>query len=338
MRKSVLFAVIILNLLLLILLGCAKKLYEHINPFDPLAPKINSSTNSNTPPTPPSYSTGSISFNKSLYYTLKSNALITLSDADLTLGTQDINVKSTSDPSGITLTLNKSGSVYTGLLGFTNNTSAPGRKIRVANGDTITATYNDANPTGDRLAYATWITNTSSTQYFWIYSDVHASDFLYDQSNPPVDFGGKLGTWPTVGGPTLSDDTVEVPSGGGSKSLKIVYGAAGGCYWLFCDNSYVVTDENFSAFVNGHLNFWVKSTVNCEIKLEDNDGVGASAVSQYLNNVTTLDGTWRYVSIPLSYYYNGGTWLNFSRLKVVIGVHYTTGATVWIDEIHFTSN
>ncbi|HPR63410.1 MAG TPA: S8 family serine peptidase [Thermoanaerobaculia bacterium] len=73
---------------------------------------------------------------------------VTVSDADLQgAGTQDVLVSSTTEPAGETLTLNEVGTssgVFTGMINTTSVAPASDGLLSVTNGDTITATYNDA--------------------------------------------------------------------------------------------------------------------------------------------------------------------------------------------------
>jgi len=87
---------------------------------------------------------------------------VTLNDADLntngsTQQTKDVNVKSTTDGTGIALTLQET-TVDSGIFSrsFTNAaaSSAANRKLNVSPGDTITVTYADASPAGNRTATA----------------------------------------------------------------------------------------------------------------------------------------------------------------------------------------
>ncbi len=171
---------------------------------------------------------------------------------------------------------------------------------------------------------------------FWIFSDVNTQDFMYDYPDPRPDFGGKLGTWDNC---SLSDDTSDYPENGGNKSLKIEYTGAGGAYWLFCScgstGTNMITNssyaEDLTSYTNdGKLEFWVKSTNNLEIKIEDYFG-GAS--SKYLSGYITLKNEWQKVSIPLKEF----TGVDFSKIKTIVGFHSTTAGIAHIDEVQFTA-
>lgn len=109
--------------------------------------------------------TGVISFNTDTYFGTTQTATIVLTDSDLTGTTVNVNVKSTTDSSGITVALNGSGGVYSNSVGFTTGSSGSGN-IRVSDGDTITVTYNDANPAGTRADTAIWNSTTHGIVYF----------------------------------------------------------------------------------------------------------------------------------------------------------------------------
>jgi len=118
--------------------------------------------------------TGVISFNTDTYFGTTQTATIVLTDSDLTGTTVNVNVKSTTDSSGITVALNGSGGVYSNSVGFTTGSSGSGN-IRVSDGDTITVTYNDANPAGTRTDTAIWNSTTHGVVYFD--SDKYSSSY-----------------------------------------------------------------------------------------------------------------------------------------------------------------
>ncbi len=304
---------------------CSQKDREHLNLLDPKYENGDSNNDNNTTS---SYHTGVVHLDKSSYMGTNNKAVITLIDKDLTSSTVTVKVKSTSDNTGINVTLTKGASSYTGRLGFSLFSSISGENIKVSPGDTITVSYNDKNPSSVRSTSAKWYLDLTGTNYYWLYSDVYTQDFKYDQSNPPVDDGGKLGVW---GFCSISDDTTDYPSEGGSKSLKINYYGigviGGGCFWLYCDKDWHSTTEDLSEFENGYLSFWVKSTVSIEIKIE----TPSSSVSTYLSNYVTLSSNWQKVEIPLSDF----SALDWTQIKTVIGFHYNGTATVKVDEIHF---
>lgn len=82
----------------------------------------------------------SVSFDKS-QYTLSESAQITVNDS-LSSGTINVDVTSTSDPTGLSLSLAETGlgtGIFTGTLGFADSTS--GSEIEAKAGDTITASF-----------------------------------------------------------------------------------------------------------------------------------------------------------------------------------------------------
>jgi len=113
---------------------------------------------------------GGLAFDKGHYDTVTDLAVLNLTDADLntnpaTADTVLIQVASTTDPAGIQLMLTETGpdtGVFTssasGLdLGFTFDASdEAGARLRVREGDTLTASYGDILPAGIRTATATF--------------------------------------------------------------------------------------------------------------------------------------------------------------------------------------
>lgn len=109
--------------------------------------------------------TGVVTFDQSNYFGLTQSSQITLVDSDLTGTTVNVNVKSSSDTTGITISLTGSSGTYAGTVGFTSGTSGSG-KIKVADGNTITVTYSDANPVGSRTDTALWQSSSHGFVYF----------------------------------------------------------------------------------------------------------------------------------------------------------------------------
>ncbi|MBN1898265.1 MAG: lamin tail domain-containing protein [Spirochaetes bacterium] len=86
---------------------------------------------------------GSVALKKAIFYGTNDKCYVQVSDLDLAGGSQNINVKSDTDGTGITVTLYlKSTSIYTGSFGF-STVGSGGGKIQISNNDTITVTYTD---------------------------------------------------------------------------------------------------------------------------------------------------------------------------------------------------
>lgn len=124
------------------------------------------------PPTPtPIPVPGTIGFDSSSYFTESSEAVITVIDPELNTNswlreTVDIAIRSTTDTTGITVTLYELGTgfdefstspYWTNLTFSTTGSDDINDVIQVTEGDTITATYSDASPPGDRVAIAIWV-------------------------------------------------------------------------------------------------------------------------------------------------------------------------------------
>ena len=84
-------------------------------------------------------------------YPASGNGLVRIVDPDLNLNPEsvdnfDVDVWSDSDPGGISLTVtetNEATGVFEGLVSFTTTDESSGHRLRVAEGDTITAEYED---------------------------------------------------------------------------------------------------------------------------------------------------------------------------------------------------
>lgn len=127
--------------------------------------------NPEQPTATPSPVEGSISFDTTYYFTDSDEAILTVIDPDLnldcyTVETVDVDVTSNTDPTGISVTLYEQGScssefatwpLYTNLTFSTTGSDDLNEVIHVTDGDIITATYAEANPSGDRVATAIWI-------------------------------------------------------------------------------------------------------------------------------------------------------------------------------------
>ncbi|SFR18561.1 M6 family metalloprotease domain-containing protein, partial [Desulfoscipio geothermicus] len=116
--------------------------------------------------------TGTISLDKTQYTGTGATAIITVNDADRdtdsSINTITVEVTSTSDAGGIDVALNETGAgtgIFTGSFGFTTGASG-NNLIKVAGGDTITATYfdqlNAAGETSILTATATWSQSTTT--------------------------------------------------------------------------------------------------------------------------------------------------------------------------------
>ena len=89
---------------------------------------------------------GDLSLDEGAYFTTNATSSVRLYDPDMAgQGSKNINIKSTSDGTGITLALTESNSsgIFKGSFGFTSGSSGGG-KIQVSDNDTVTATYVDA--------------------------------------------------------------------------------------------------------------------------------------------------------------------------------------------------
>lgn len=122
---------------------------------------------------------GSVTLDQSVYTGLDSTGFITVTDADLNISgnpdTATVTVTSTSDGTGFTMTLNETGKntgIFTNQgagtvkLGFTTGSSnAATGQLQIADGDTATVTYQDANPPATRNATATFHSATGTISF-----------------------------------------------------------------------------------------------------------------------------------------------------------------------------
>jgi hypothetical protein len=105
--------------------------------------------------------TGIILFNNQQYWGVDTTATLTLEDKNLTVSTVMVQVKSTSDPAGITIALTGANGSYNGVIKFSTSTSV-GDTLKVADGDTITASYQDESPAQTVIDTAIWQAITMS--------------------------------------------------------------------------------------------------------------------------------------------------------------------------------
>ncbi len=111
---------------------------------------------------------GVVSLDSATYFNYTAVATVTLEDDGVNVDptvpdTVTVFVTSTTDNAGISVTLQETGNdtgIFEGKFGFTQEASgvdANGRGlIQVNHNDTVTVTYHDASPPGDRVATATW--------------------------------------------------------------------------------------------------------------------------------------------------------------------------------------
>lgn len=177
------------------------------------------------------------------------------------------------------------------------------------------------------------------------------SETATDRLRPDVDsfFGAINGN-----GGSLSefvDDNVVKIEGGISKRMTItVDGTQGQWAGWFVQNGTIVSPEteakDMSAFKDGVLTFWVKTTINLEVGIRSSDvppGMETSKV--YLNNYPpfTPHGAWQKVSIPLAHFTGPHPKANLSKIKIffVVASNTPSGgtggnpATFWIDDVRW---
>lgn len=296
-----------LVLFMILVASCSKK---NDNPLDP--------TNPSNPG--PSGSIGLLSFDKTSYLGTNQFARITLVDADITAQFQPIIVKSVSDPIGISVNLiRSSGSIFTNSIRF-SLLSSSGSTLKVSNNGTVTATYADALPSGNRTAISRWFSNP-----IWaVYADTVPSPLPY-RSTPGFN------TWA---------NTINIATGNQAGS-----GALGTAnYW---SNSYktngwfgwaisVASNIDFSPFQNGKLVTHLKSgSANLTNIMVRFAGVSLSAKSYSYAN----DGNWHELRIPLSHFVAQGA--NLSAVTEIFGhvssSSVASGDHYFWDETYFTN-
>ncbi len=329
--KKIFILVAIVAVIGFAFMQCTPEQREHLNPLDPEYTGTGSSGSSSGGSdddggTTPTYHTGVISFNSSSYTGTNTSATITLTDADLTASTVNVNVKSSSDTTGITVTLNKGTSSYTGTVDFTTGASGFG-KIQVANGDTVTVSYSDANPSGIRTDTATWVTNGSSSTTL--------SNFIVYDDNVKYPASGFMG--PSNG----ASLTIELQSSdspyNGSHCWKIISDGTeswAGIYIQYKGDWRTNTSPPYANLTNYNtLVFYARSTNNItinELGMGDTSGSGDSSGQCKLShqNLTT---TWQRFEIDLS----------SKDMSSINGLFYfsegTGPYTIYFDNIFYTN-
>lgn len=321
MKRTIFFLLIAVLAGTLLFYNCKKKEYARLNPLDPLYSGAIAETNAETPPAGPTYHAGVLSFNDTKYKGTNAIATLTLSDADLTGASVIINVKSSSaDPLGINLALNGGAGNYTGNLAFTTNTSVSNSKIKVRDGDIITASYTDAAPAAIRTDTATW---TFSTQQFLIYSDAGLGTGV----NPPERYGS-----PDNGSQSVLSEISGGCSEDPSKTWHYTYtnkaGGWSGWYDQFGSN------KDLSSYT--YLKLWVKGDAGgekFEVFIEDSIPWPDPCNKQ----VITATTSWSQVIIPLTFF---GAAEDLTDIKIPYNIAFSSGitganATVSLDYIRF---
>lgn len=330
MKKILILFVILFTASALLIVSCSKKEYEHTNLFDPLNPNATTPGEDPPPSEPPPSGPyiGTIAFDQSSYTGTNDTATITVTDGDLSAASININVKSTSDGTGISLTLNKSGSTYTGTVDFSLNTSSTlNSKIEANDGDTITATYADANPSADRMDTATFSTQQTILNNWYVYEDGLTN-------------GQATGFMGTANGASLTIDLASADSPqSGATCWKIdSNGTEGwaGIYIQFTGNWRV--DQPGGPFADlseyNALVFWARvasgSKTIDQMGMGDLSGVGDSSgqIKLAAQNITT---TWQKFIIDLS----------VADLTSINGLFYFSENggvyTLYFDHIHYTN-
>ncbi len=296
----------------------------HLNPLDPFYNGANNHI-------------GRITFNRSICQQIGGTVVLKVMDPDLTGTSATVKVKSTSDPAGINFTLTGNDGIYTGTLHFTNSSSVPNRYIQVANSNTITVSYYDATPNAVRSASSLFITNAAIiTNYFWIWSEPHIpTDFTYDETGSSrTTNGGYLGAWNPLLCVIGADDTVDFPPEE-TKSMVLTYSGNSSIYWIFSQpNKGADASVDLSSYKpNGYLHFWIKTSINIGVKLEDSDSLPVVIIPLYPTYIAA-NGEWEKVSIKLSSTFSA---LNWTAIKVPMGVLYGgTNGIVKISGVYLT--
>jgi hypothetical protein len=94
--------------------------------------------------------------------------------------------------------------------------------------------------------------------------------------------------------------------------------------------------KDLSAYKDGYLIFWVKTTSSILIKRES-EGDGNSQKSLATYNVKT-DGTWQKVVMPVKDFTETKTF-DLKKVNVVFGAHYTMAfqsLDYWIDNVYLS--
>ncbi len=317
MGKKLIYIIFLSTIIISILVRCTPEQREHLNPVDP---EYNNS-NAGNDDSSDTYHTGVINFNSTSYQGTNVTATITLIDADLTASSITINVKSTSDSTGISITLTKGSGNYTGSLGFTRGLSS-GSRIRVSNGDTITATYNDANPSGVRSATATWYTNIP----------VLITNFIVYDDNAQYPVSGYMG--PSNGASLTSTIQSSDSPYNGSYCWKVVSNGSetwAGIYIQFKGNWRGSSSPPFANLNNYNtLVFYARSTNTITIS-EMGMGENSDSSGQHKLSSKVLTTNWQRFEIDLT----------SADLSSVNGLFYfstTAGPyTIYFDNIYYTN-
>ncbi len=288
---SLLFVIITFSF---ILTQCSPEQREHLNPLDPEYTGTTDNNSNDDNDNNVLYHTGIITFNSNSYTGTNTVASITLIDADLTAATVTVNVKSTTDSTGLSVTLTKGTSAYTGTIGFTVYGTSGGNKIKVSQGDTITVLYNDANPAGTRTATATWYSNFSGTNYLGLYTETY--------STPVWDSEIQLYNW-NYTCLTTSDVNDSTEAREGSVYQRGVVIDASQLWWgwgIAAINGFNnPTNHNRSEYAGGSLHLSIMASNNNNIKVGIKDSTTEYWV--YLNAYGfSADGNWHTITIPFS--------------------------------------
>ncbi len=329
MRK-IFILVVIVAVIGFAFMQCTPEQREHLNSLDPeYSGTSNNGNGDEGGGTTPTYHTGVISFDSSSYIGTNTSATITLTDADLTDSTVNVNVKSSSDATGITVTLNKGTSSYTGTVGFTTGTSGSG-KIQVASGDTVTVSYNDANPSGIRTDTATWSSNGGGGTLLVVYDGLLNSSIKGVINNQGLDFMHNSANGSTYSfASNVNNDYMMYqakPGHGGWAFIAIYVKPAG----LGVGSRDYIDISSYTK-----ITYKIKSTntlapniVSVALKDRSDPDNG----SETAKSIPTIDSTWR------SYTNNLSDFTTLDKSKVYMQIEFKVGSdnvTIYFDDVKY---
>lgn len=154
MKKFTIILLILMLSVIIIVVNCSKKIYDHCNPLDP---DYEGLLNGDDDGDGDEGSAGLIMFDENEYYLTNQKPKVTVLDDDLSGPNLTVKVKSTSDPTGIDLVLTNVNGNYTSTFNFSEySSSGVDKRLLVANGDSVTATYQDQDPKATKVNTVKW--------------------------------------------------------------------------------------------------------------------------------------------------------------------------------------
>jgi hypothetical protein len=275
------------------------------------------------------------------YHGATGKMTITLTDNDAVDSTVVVNVKSTKDTAGISVTLKGSNFSFSGQVGFSMGASSASA-IAVKDSDVVTVSYSDVAPVEVKTTTASWYATLIPA--LGIYSNDATPGVTQKTGLLP-----KLITW---SGTVNVDSVPNFKGNGNTVRFTSNAGSWAGAGWSQVTDLATVppvpTGINMSEYIaanaNCTLHVRMKGTASIELLIENLNPGPNPAMQKWVpaaNFGYTNDDQWYEVKIPLSQWAvsPGSGVCDFTNISYFMGMRFVpfgAGLTIAIDDLYWT--